>query len=328
MIGRRIFLQGMGAAAVAAGLPWQAQAQPAYPERVVRLIVPRPSGGVVDVIAREWSDKVGKSFGATYVDNIGGGGGTIGAATVARAPADGYTLLLGTTSELVISPILAHQSYDPVESFEPIAMICASTASIVVHPSVPASNLKELVAYAKANASKANYGSAGVNTVSNLAGELFKRVAGVPELTHIPYKGGGPAMSDLIGGQIPIATPMMSESILELHKQGKIKVLAVAARQRLAGLADFATAAEQGFPDLVAQLWFGLFAPAKTPQPYLVKIADATKTALQDAGLKKSFAAGGFEPLSETDPASASAYVKKEIARWTPLLEQFATKRK
>ena len=184
-IGRRQFFARIGAASLAALLPRPGAAQPAYPDRVVRLIVPRPSGGVVDVIAREWSDKVSKSFGPTYIDNVGGGGGTIGAATAARAPADGYTLLLGTTSELVISPMLAHQSYDPVASFEPIAMICASTASIVVHPSVPASNLKELVAYARGNASKANYGSAGAGTVSNLAGELFKRLADLPELTHI-----------------------------------------------------------------------------------------------------------------------------------------------
>ena len=172
---RRQLLQfGAGASAVAL-LPRSVAAQAAYPDRVVKLIVPRPAGGVVDVIAREWSEKVNKTLGSTFIENIGGGGGVIGAVAAARAPADGYTLLLGTTSELVISPMLAHQSYDPIASFEPIAIICDSAAAIVVNPSVPATNLKELVAYARNNRDKLNYASAGAGTVSNLAGELFKR---------------------------------------------------------------------------------------------------------------------------------------------------------
>ena len=146
---RRELLQ-LGAGASAAALwPRSVEAQATYPDRVVKLIVPRPAGGVVDVIAREWSEKVNKTLGSTFIENMGGGGGVIGAAAAARAPADGYTLLLGTTSELVISPMLAHQSYDPIASFEPIAIICDSAAAIVVNPSVPATNLKELVAYAQ-----------------------------------------------------------------------------------------------------------------------------------------------------------------------------------
>ena len=300
-------------------------AQAAYPDHVVKLIVPRPAGVVVDIIAREWRDKVNKTLGATYIENMGGGGGVIGAVAAARAPADGYTLLLGTTSELVISPILGHQSYSPA-SFEPIAIICDSAAAIVVNPSVPVNNLQELVAYARNNKDKLSYGSAGAGTVSNLAGELFKRLTDLPDITHIPYKGGGPMVSDAIGGQVPIVTPMMSEQIFELHRQGKLRILAVASEKRLAAMPDIATAVEQGYPNLVARLFVGLFAPAKTPKPILAKIEQATQLAMQNPALQKSFAAGGFETLSKTDAASAADYVNTEIVRWKPVLEQLGTK--
>jgi tripartite-type tricarboxylate transporter receptor subunit TctC len=307
---------------MAAFLPRRSEAQSAYPDHVVRLIVPRPSGGVVDVIAREWGEKVSKTLGPTYVDNIGGGGGTIGASAAARAPADGYTLLLGTTSELVLSPILAHQSYDPITSFEAIAIICESVAAIVVNPGVPASNLNELVAYARKSQSGLNYGSAGVGTVSNLAGELFKRLAGLPDIMHIPYKGGGQAMSDLIAGQIPIMTPMMSENIMELHRLGRIKVLAVTSERRLAAMPDIATASEQGYPTLIARLFVGLFAPAKTAPPILAKLQEVTQSALRDPALRVKFAAGGFETIPNPDPAAAAGYLHDEIVRWKPVLEQ------
>ena len=320
---RRDFLQmGMGSIA-AAMVPRSAGAQAGYPDRAIKIIVPRPAGGIVDIIAREWSGKVGKSLGTTYIENMGGGGGVIGAGAAARAPADGYTLLIGTTSELVISPLLNQLNYDPVTSFEPVAIMCDSPAAIVVHPSLPVSNLKELVDYAKKNQGKLNYGSAGAGTVSNLAGELFKVVAGLPDIVHVPYKGGGPAVADAIAGQVPISTPMISEQLWELHKQGKLKVLAVAADRRLDALPDLPTAAEQGYPDLLARLFFGLFAPAKTPKPIITKLEQVTKTALQDPELKKTFEAGGVQVLDRIDSAAAADYVAKEVTRWKPILAQF-----
>jgi tripartite-type tricarboxylate transporter receptor subunit TctC len=294
----------------------------AYPDHVVKLVVPRPAGGVVDVIAREWSNAVGGNFGATYVENMGGGGGVIGAAYVARAAADGYTLLFGTTSELVLSPLLGHQAYDPATSFAPIAILCESVAAIVVNPSVPASNLGELVAYAKKNPGHLSYGSAGAGTVSNLAGELFKRLSGVPDVTHVPYRGGGPAMTDLIAGNIPIMTPMMDQAVIALHRQGQIRILAVASEQRLAALPEVATAAEQGFPDLVARLFVGLFAPAGTAQPIQAKVEAATRQAMQDVKLQQSFANAGFVSVTDSRPAAASHYLDDEIRRWKPLLQQ------
>ncbi len=322
---RREFLQFGTGGLAAALLSRGALAQAGYPERTIKLIVPRPAGGVVDLIAREWSAKVSKSLGANYIENMGGGGGTIGASAAARAPADGYTLLFGTNSELVISPLLGQAHYDPVTAFEPIAILCDSPASIVVHPAVPVSNLKELVAYTKQNKERMNYGSAGAGTISNLAGELFKRLADVPEIVHIPYKGGGPAMTDALAGQVPMSTPMMSEQLFEFHKQGRLKILAVASERRLASMPDIPTGAEQGYPDLVARLFFGLFAPAKTPKPIIAKIEEATRLAMQDPALKQNFQASGYETLATTDAASAADYVAKEIVRWRPILAQLRT---
>ena len=303
-----------------------AKAEQAYPDRVVKLVVPRPAGGVVDVIAREWGQAVAGLFGATYVENIGGGGGTIGAGAVARAAPDGYTLLFGTTSELVLSPIIGPQSYDPTTSFEPIAIICESSASIVVNPSVPATNLAELVAYARKNPGRLNYGSAGVGTVSNLAGELFKHLTGLSDVTHIPYRGGNPAMTDLIAGNIPIATPMMEQSIIAWHRQGLIRVLAVASQRRLTAIAEIATGAEQGYPDFIARLFVGLFAPAKTPQPVVAKIAMDTERAMRVPTLRQSFADAAFESVEDSDPAAAARYLNAEIVRWKPVLEQSGLK--
>jgi len=295
--------------------------QSSYPDHAVRLVVPRPAGGVVDIIAREWTNTVGTAFSPTVIENVGGGGGTIGAALAARAVPDGYTLLFGTTSEMVLSPILPNLSYS-IASFEPIAIICESIASIVVNPGVPVTNLSELVAYAKSNTGRLSYGSAGAGTVSNLAGELFKRLADCPDITHVPYRGGNPAMTDVIAGHVPIATPMMSETILEMHRRGEIRILAVASDRRLAAMPDIQTGVEQGYPGFIARLFVGLFAPAKTPAPVVAKVAEVTRQAMQNPMLKERFAAAGFEVVADVDTVAAARYLNDEVARWTPIVQQ------
>ena len=318
---RRAFLHlGVVSAAVTMASS-SGRTQSDYPDRAVRLIVPRAAGGVVDIIAREWTNAVGTAFSPTVIENVGGGGGTIGAALAARAEPDGYTLLFGTTSEMVLSPILPNLSYS-VASFEPIAIICESIASIVINPSVPVTNLSELVAYAKSNPGRLSYGSAGAGTVSNLAGELFKRLADCSDITHVPYRGGNPAMTDVIAGHVPMATPMMSETILEMHRRGEIRILAVASDRRLAAMPDIQTGAEQGYPGLIARLFVGLFAPAKTPPPVVAKVADVTRQAMQSAVLKDRFAAAGFEFVADVDTAAAARYLNDEVARWTPIVQQ------
>jgi tripartite-type tricarboxylate transporter receptor subunit TctC len=320
-LNRREFLQSSVTSAAVAITSLPARAQPEYPDHAVWLIVPRPAGGVVDIIAREWTNAVGAAFSPTVIENVGGGGGTIGAALAARAQPDGYTLLFGTTSEMVLSPILPNLSYS-VASFEPIAIICESIASIVVNPSVPVTNLSELVAYAKNNPGHLSYGSAGAGTVSNLAGELFKRLADCPDITHVPYRGGNPAMTDVIAGHVPIATPMMSETILEMHRRGEIRILAVASDHRLAAMPDIQTGVEQGYPGLIARLFVGLFTPAKTPAPVVAKVAEVTRQAMQSLMLKERFAAAGFQVVADVDTAAAAQYLNDEVARWTPIVQQ------
>jgi tripartite-type tricarboxylate transporter receptor subunit TctC len=320
-LNRRDFLRASAVAAPALIVSPLARAQ-TYPDHVVKLIVPRPAGGVVDIIAREWSNEVATILGPTYIENMGGGGGIIGAAAAARAPADGYTLLFGTTSELVLSPLLSRQSYDPVTSFAPIAIICESIAAIVVNPGVTAANLSELVAYAKKNPGRVSYGSAGAGTVSNMAGELFKRLSGLSDVTHVPYRGGNPAMTDLIAGNIPIMTPMMDQAVIALHRQGQIRIIAVASEQRLTAIPEIATAAEQGYPDLIARLFVGLFAPTGTPQPIQAKVEAVSRQAMQDKHLQDSFATAGFVTVANSSPAAAVSYLDAEIRRWKPLLQQ------
>jgi tripartite-type tricarboxylate transporter receptor subunit TctC len=298
-----------------------ALAQTKFPERPIRVIVPRPAGGVVDVVGREWANRVRGVLGAPYVENIGGGGGTIGAATAARATPDGYTLFLGSTSELVLNPVLGQQSYDAVKDFTPIAIMAISMGAIAVHPSVPAQNLQQLVAYAKANPGRLNYGSAGAGTTSNLTGELFKHLAGLPDIVHIPYKGAGPGITDLVANQIPIMTPMVSGSLVELHRAGKVRILAAASEHRVSAAPEIPTAREQGMPDLVAQLFMGLFAPAGTPRPILDQIVKATQVAMQDKDYQDKLIAAGFEPVIDSNPERTSAYIKEEIVRWTPVLK-------
>jgi tripartite-type tricarboxylate transporter receptor subunit TctC len=318
---RRQLLRSAAASLAAAMLVPAAVADERYPNRPIRLIVPRSSGGVVDVVTREWSEKVRTTLGASFVENIGGGGGRIGATAAARARPDGYTLLLGTTSELVLNPVLAPQPYDPVRDFTAIMIMSVSTEIIAVHPSVPAHDLKELVAYAKANPGKLNYGSAGAGSVSNLVGELFKQIAGLPDIVHIPYKGGNAALSDLIAGQITISTPAISGSVIDLHRAGNIRVLAVTSEQRLAAAPDLPTGIEQGFPGLVTQLFIGLFAPAGTPQPILDQIERTTRGAMQDKDLQAKLTAAGFETVTDSSPAKAAQYLQAEITRWTPVLK-------
>jgi tripartite-type tricarboxylate transporter receptor subunit TctC len=318
---RRELLRGSALALASATLAGRASAQSKYPERPIHLIVPRPAGGVVDVIGREWANGVRETLGSVVVENMGGGGGTIGANAAARAAPDGYTLFLGSTSELVLSPIISPQNYDTERDFRPIAIMALSMGAIAVHPSVPVHNLKELVSYAKANPGKLSYGSAGAGTSSNLTGELFKHLAGLPDIVHIPYKGANPGIADLVAGQIPMMTPMISGGLVELHNSGKVRILGVAAEQRVTAAPNIPTGAEQGYPEWVAQLFMGLFAPRQTPQPVIDQLVRATAQVMKDKGLQTKLVKAGFEPVTDATPEKAAKYIKEEVARWTPVLK-------
>ncbi|MDB5601983.1 MAG: hypothetical protein JWN71_4027 [Xanthobacteraceae bacterium] len=305
----------------AAFAPFPAFGQGKYPDRPIRLIVPRSAGGPLDVVGRQWADRVRPLLGTVVIENVGGGGGTIGTAITARAKPDGYTLVLGSTSDLVLNPvIMPNLGYDPIKDFAPISIMASSVAAIVVHAGLPVKTLQELVAYAKANPGKLSYGSAGGGTMSNLSGELFKQLAGVPDIIHIPYKGSAPGFTDLVAGHIPMMALNISDQAVELHKAGKVRILAVASEQRIGALPDVPTGAEAGYPDFVAQLFMGLFAPADTPKPIIDKLAQVTLQVMADKEFQAKLAAQGFEPVTDSGPAKATQYMKDELVRWTPVM--------
>jgi tripartite-type tricarboxylate transporter receptor subunit TctC len=280
------------------------------------------AGGVNDVVARQWAERVKTLLGTVYVENQGGGTGTIATGEVARASGDGYTILLGSTSTMVLNPMtMAKVPYDPARDFVPIAIIAVSTTSIVVHPSVPATTLAELIAYAKAQSGKLSYGSAGSGTMSNLSGELFKQLTGLNDLVHIPYKGAGPGISDLISGHIPMMTPNVTGQLLEFHRTGKIRILGVNGAQRLAAAPEIPTAIEQGVPGMIGLLFLGLFAPAATPRAIVDRIAEATRAAMADVEFQKVLIASGLEAIPDSNPDKAKQFIDEEIARWSPVVK-------
>src|SRR5262247_3238347 len=229
-----------------------ALAQSRYPERPIRLLVPFSAGGVVDAVARQWAERVKPHLGTIVIENQGGGGGTIATGEVARAQPDGYTALLANTSVMVLNPaIMPKVPYDPVKDFAPVSILAISASGIMIHPSVPAKTLQEFVAYAKANANKLSYGSAGAGTMTQLAGELFKQMIGAPEITHVPYKGANPGLADFYSGHLPIFAASISPQVLAMHAQDKIRILVAGSPRRLAGAPEIPISAEVGYPDLI-----------------------------------------------------------------------------
>ena len=310
------------AAAALAPLRGTAQgSQARYPERPIRLIVAFSAGGVNDMVARQWADRVKGHLGTVVVENQGGGGGTIATGEVARAQADGYTILLGSTSTMVLNPMtMAKVPYHPATDFVPIAIIAVSATSIVVHASVPVSSVGDLVAYAKANPGKLSYGSAGAGTMSNLSGELFKQITGLSDLVHIPYKGAGPGIADLISGHIPMMTPNVTAQLLEFHRAGKIRIVAVNAAQRLGAAPEIPTAVEQGLPGMIGLLFLGLFAPAATPAPIIERLTAATHSAMADPDYQKLLLASGLEPIADSNSEAAQRFMAEETLRWEPVV--------
>jgi tripartite-type tricarboxylate transporter receptor subunit TctC len=260
------------------------------------------------------------------IENQGGAGGAVGAAAAARAQPDGYTILFGSGATHVIVPVAAtRQTYDPIKDFEPIAVISASGIGVAVHPSVPANTLRELIDYAKANPGKLSYASAGVGSATHLGGELFKSLTRT-DIVHVPFRGGGPALNDLVAGQIPMGFINVTGQLLELHKAGKLRVLAISTPKRAAAAPDLPTAEEAGVPGYVALNFAALFAPANTPKPIIDKIAQATRDAMADAEFVRLLTASGFEPSSANSPEATAAFLRDELARWTPIIKSIGLK--
>jgi tripartite-type tricarboxylate transporter receptor subunit TctC len=299
-----------------------AAAQGRYPDHPIRLVVPRSAGGVVDVVARLWGDQVKPQLGTVIIENQGGGGGTIAASAVVRARPDGYTLFAGTTTELVINPaIMSALPYDPVRDLAPIAITAISVSALMVHASLPVHTLQELVAYAKANPGKLSYGSAGVGTSAHLCAELFKHLAGLPDIVHVPYKGANPGLVDFYSGQLPMFAASISPQVLAMHRQGKIRILVAGTDRRLQAAPEIPTNVEAGFPDLVTVMFMGLFAPAATPRPIIDQIATASRQGMADTAFQKRLIDAGFEPVIDSGPEQTAQFIHEELVRWTPLLK-------
>jgi tripartite-type tricarboxylate transporter receptor subunit TctC len=282
---------------------------------------------VFDFIGRPLAQRLNPMLGSVYVENVGGGGGTLGAATVAHARPDGYTILLGGTTQYVTEVLLKNRpQFDPIRDLAPISNAATTTFAIVVHPAVPAHTLKEFVDYAKANPGKVSYGSAGTGTLNHMTGELLKLRAGIPDLAHVPYRGAGPALTDLMGGQIPMIVPAMSGQVLEFHRAGKLRILAVVSPKRLAGTSELPTAVEQGFPDLIAVQLVGLIAPKGTPKEIIMQVAQAARSALADREFQQMLTEAGVEPDLESSPEKFARSLEGDIAQWRPVVNAMGLK--
>jgi tripartite-type tricarboxylate transporter receptor subunit TctC len=326
MIPRREVLRlGMGAAA----LPFVSGGARAagYPDHPVRLILPFPPGGVFDIVGRPWADKVKTSLGAVFVDNQPGAGGSIAAQLVAHAAPDGYTIFLGSSSIHLAEMVLReHPLLDPMKELVPISMVAFTGFGITVHPSVPVHNLKELIDYVKANPGRLSYGTPGAGTMNHLSGEMLKSLADIKDLPHVPYRGAGPGMADLIAGQIPIFIPAMTSQVLEFHRTDRLRLLAVTNPNRLPIAPGIPTAAESGVPKLITQQLLVLFAPAGTPKPNLDKVAEANRAAMADEAYRKSLIEAAVIPVTDWPIEKFGAFMKDEVALWTPLVKTIGLK--
>jgi tripartite-type tricarboxylate transporter receptor subunit TctC len=318
---RRELLRLAGAAAALPAASRMARAQ-AYPTRPVRLVVPFPPGGAFDAVGRPWADKVKPLIDTVVIENIGGGGSSLGAAAVARARPDGYTILLGGTQTHVNEALLKSRPlYDPVKDLDPIAGVAANVLCVAVHPSVPAQTLKELIAHAKANPGKLSYGHSGVGSIQHLTGELFKSLAGTPEIVQVPYRGTGPVITDLVSGQIPIGLPGVTGQLLEFHRTGKTRILAVTGPTRLTAAPDLPTAAELGFPGMTVTGSIGLLAPAGTPPAIIEQIAQATRTAVAEPAFRQLLVEAGIDPTPDSNPEKFRRSLAADVALWTPVVK-------
>ena len=311
-------LVALAAALSAAALAGNALAQ-AYPAKPVKLIVTYPPGGSSDLMGRVLAQKLAEHWAQqVIVESKPGAAGSIGMEFAARQPADGYTFVIGNFGPVAINPVLSKLPYDIQRDFVPVSMICTGPNILVVNPATPANNVKELVALAKTNPGKLNFGTSGPGSMSHLVGEMFKRVADI-NIVQVPYKGGVLAVQDLIGGQVQLifsdALPVMQHI-----RAGKLRPLAITSKERSPLSPEIPTLAEQGYPELVAVNWWGVLMPTGTPRPIIEKLnADLVKV-LAGADLKEKYAQLGVEPVSST-PEFFGQFIQTEAARYAKVIK-------
>ena len=292
----------------------------AYPSKPIRMVVPFTPGGSTDILARAIGIELTKAWGQPVViENVPGAGGSIGADKVAKSAADGYTLLMGHIGTLAVNPSLYPAlPYDPVKSFAPVAWVARVPNVLVVHPSVKATTVKELVALAKSHPGQLNYGSGGNGSAANLATEYFKLQTGI-SLLHIPYKGTAPAVTDLVGGQIQVLFTG-APAVLPFIKSGQLRALAVSSPKRLEALPDYPPVADSGYKDFEADQWYGVVAPAGTPREIVNKLNAQINLSLNSVELKTRLTSEGAI-ATPTTPEAYGQLIVREIARWKPVIQ-------
>ena len=294
-----------------------------YPAKTITMIVPFSAGGPTDTVARLVAQSMGKTLGQQIIiENVGGAGGTIGAARVAKADPDGYTLLLHHIGQSTAPALYRKLTYNAVDSFEPVGLITDVPMTFVARKDFPAKDFKELLAYIKANKEKVTYANAGVGSASHLCGMLFMSAIGT-DLTTVPYKGTGPAMNDLLGGQVDFMCDQTTNTTSQI-KSGKIKAYGVTTKTRVASLPELPPLHEAGLPNFEVAVWHGLYAPKGTPKPVVDSLSKALQVALKDPTVKQRFGELGTEPVAESraTPEAHRNFLKAEIDKWSPIIKK------
>lgn len=320
MLPRRQVLSLLSAAASWPALCTVSLAQ-AFPSRPIRLIVPFPPGGVNDTVARPWAEKMRDQLGSIVIENVGGAGGAVGALAAARSAPDGYTLLFSPEGTLLVTPIASKRPAYDWKSFEPVAVLVKSAVGFVVHPSAPFRTLNEVAAFAKAKSGSLSYATAGVGTSNHLAGELFKSLAGAPDIVHVPYRGAGPALNGLVAGDVQFGAVVVTGNVLGLHRAKRLQLIAVSSRTRLQAQPDVPTAVEEGFANLIWEGFHGVFAPANTNTEIVRRLAEANHAVMAEKSFQRFLIDSGLEPESDSTPEEVRRIMASEVERWTPVIK-------
>jgi tripartite-type tricarboxylate transporter receptor subunit TctC len=302
-----------------------AHAQDAYPTKPVRIVVPFAAGGPTDIVARVMGARMGEIMGQQFtIDNRVGAGGNIGADVIAKAPSDGYSLLMATVSTHAINPGLYKKiPYDPIADFAPIGQVGVTPTLLVVHPSVPATDVRSLIDLVRASPGQYTYGSSGQGSILHLCGEQFKSLAGGLNIVHVPYRGSAPMMKDVIGGQISMAFDA-TPSALPQAQSGAARALGAGMATRLRALPDLPTLQEQGLSGFECYTWNAFLAPAHTPAPILAQLNDAMNKALADPAVFKRLQETGIDPTPGSTPETTATFIKAELAKWGTIIKASA----
>jgi len=306
-------------------IPGAASAQQPYPSKPIRFVVPYPAGGPLDTVARLLGQRVSESVRQpVVVDNKPGAGGNIGADAVAKAAPDGYTILMGAVATHAINPTLyASMPYDASRDFTPVTQVASTPNVLVVNPSVPATNVREFIAYGRANPGKLNFGSGSTGSAGHLAGELFKTMTGI-DMTHVPYKGASPAMNDLVGGQIHLMFDNLASSLAQV-RAGRIRALAVTTSRRSELAPDLPTVIESGLPGFDISTWFGIFVPAATPRDVVDRLHGEFTRALAQPDVREKMLNLGAEPVGNR-PEEFAAFIRGEAEKYAQVIRASGAK--